>query len=270
MSYKKTGHIVSLSNAKSTVKTDPIPSKDTVKATSLFQNHLLVAKSSEPQLHITNYDYGVAGILFLSFVLYVWLFVTNRKRLNQVIKSFYINRYANQLAREEMALGNRVSIFLSVMFVFTLTIFFGEVIKYYGFITTSGSITFFLSIGLCIVIAYGIKLVCIKLLGFIFETPKVASDYILTLFLFANTCALFMLPVSVCVTFVKQVSPLVFIYTGFGILILFLVIRLIRGLIIGFNNPRASKFYLFLYLCTLEILPFVIMIKLFLLKINHY
>jgi hypothetical protein len=77
-----------------------------------------------------------------------------------------------------------------------------------------------------------------------------------------------MLPVVVGLAFVKQLPTHLFIYTGAGIFVSFLCIRLLRGAIIGFNSIRISKFYLFLYLCTLEILPFVIMVKLFMLKIK--
>jgi len=72
---------------------------------------------------------------------------------------------------------------------------------------------------------------------------------------------LFMLPVVMCLAFVKQISPLVFIYSGFGLISVFLFTRLARGLIIGFNSMRVSKFYLFLYLCTLEFLPLLFAVK---------
>jgi hypothetical protein len=67
---------------------------------------------------------------------------------------------------------------------------------------------------------------------------------------------------------VKDVSPEVFIYSGGSVFVLLLLIRVLRGVLIGFNSIRVSKFYLFLYLCTLEILPFVIMAKLFMQNVN--
>ncbi|MBL7890070.1 MAG: DUF4271 domain-containing protein, partial [Bacteroidia bacterium] len=59
------------------------------------------------------------------------------------------------------------------------------------------------------------------------------------------------------------VSIEIFIKIGLYLLALFLFTRMVRGLIIGLNSVRVSKFYLFLYLCSLEILPLIVMIKIF-------
>jgi len=256
----KTAHVL-LKKDTLTLKQTPKDS-DSSTTFSLFRDHLLSPKNNQPQIHYTNYDYGFAGIIFFLYILYVWLYVSNRKRLTQIIKGFYINRYANQLAREEIALGNRVSVFLGILFVFTITLFIIQVNQYYGFITANTFILF-LIIGLSLVIVYSIKFICIKLLGFVFKMTKEASEYSMSIFLFVNALGLFMFPVVICLEFVKQSSPLFFIYIGIGIILVFLFMRLIRGLIIGLNSHGVSKFYLFLYLCTLEILPFVIAVKLF-------
>ncbi|MGQ0828913.1 MAG: DUF4271 domain-containing protein [Bacteroidota bacterium] len=243
--------------------------KDSIreKSPSLFQDHLLSPKNKHPQIHYTDYDFGFAAIIFFLYVLYIWLYVSNRKRLTQIIKGFYINHYANQLAREEMILGNRVSVFLGVLFVFTITLFFIQVNEYYGLVV-GNTFLLFTIIALSIALVYGIKLAFIRLIGFVFKMNKEANEYRMSIFLFGNALGLFMFPVVICLAFVKQASPRIFIYIGLSIILIFLFMRLVRGLVIGLNSQRVSKFYLFLYLCTLEILPFVIAIKLFLLNIK--
>ena len=233
---------------------------------SLFENHLLEVKNSESKIHYTKYDFLVAGILFISFALFVRLYVKNRKRLSQVIKSFYLN--TSQFSREGLSLGNGVSVFLSVLSVFTLSIFIGQLINYYGFSITTGNFNYFVVTSLLIILGYSLKLISIKILGYIFQTPKPASEYIITIFLFVNTLGLFMFPIVVCLAFAKQINPLIFIYSGYVIILYFLLMRFIRGFIIGLNTLRASKFYLFMYLCTLEIFPIVIMVKIIMLEIK--
>jgi len=234
----------------------------TLTSPSLFEDHLLNPKNNQPQIHYTDYDYGFAGIIFFLYMLYVWLYVSNRKRLTQIIKGFYINRYANQLAREEIMLGNRVSVFLGVLFVFTIALFTIQVNEYYG-LFTGNTFTLFVIIALGIAFIYSIKLIIIRILGHLFKMAKEANEYRMSIFLFGNVLGLFMFPVVICLAFVKQASPELFIYIGFSVILVFLFMRLIRGLVIGLNSQRVSKFYLFLYLCTLEILPFVIAVKLF-------
>jgi hypothetical protein len=260
----KHSHIISKDTVIAVKST--MSSIDTSKTESLFHHNLLRVRKETPQLHITKYDYGVASILFFAYLLFVWLYAINRKRLNQVIKAFYVNRYANQLAREEVSIGNRVTIFLSTLFVLTFALFVSQVANYYGFFIGDNQFILFIKVALIIIAAYGLKMLSVRIFGFIFQTQKEANDYAMTVFLFCNTLGLFMLPVVVCLAFVKQAPSELFIYCGYIIFGSFLCIRLLRGLIIGLNSIRISKFYLFLYLCTLEILPFVIMVKLFLLK----
>ncbi len=241
---------------------------DTFVTTSLFENHLLKQKSKDPSLHSTNFDFAIASVLLFAFILFVWLYVSNSKRLNQIIKSFYINRYANQLGRDELTLGNRVSIFLFSLFVITLSFFISQVADYYGLHKNENEALFFTQIALVICVIYGFKIMIVRVVGFVFQSQEEAGKYSMMIFLFCNILGLFLLPIVVCIAFVKDISPLFFIYSGFSIFVLLLFVRLLRGVVIGINGIRVSKFYLFLYLCTLEILPFVIMVKLFMINIK--
>lgn len=243
------------------------PVKDTTSYPSLFQNHLLTVKSDRPQLHVTQYDYWITGIFLFLFTLFVWLYVTNRKKLNQIINGFYQTHYVNENKRDEFSMGNRVSFFLSVFFVLTLSIFIARTLSYYQ-IPLFENMFVEVIIAFIIMLVYTVKFISINLFGNTFQVQKEASDYMLSVFLFCNVLGLFMLPVVLCLTFIKQVSPVVFIYTGMGIIITFVCVRVIRGIFIGLNSPRISKFYLFMYLCTLEILPFIILTKIFILKIR--
>ncbi|MFY9308837.1 MAG: DUF4271 domain-containing protein [Bacteroidia bacterium] len=243
--------------------------QDSLPAKSLFQNHLLPIKNKEPQLHITNTDFWVAGILLLIYILFVWLYVSNRKKLNQVIQTFYINRSGGQLTRDDLALGNRVSVFLSVFFIVNTTLFIRHLLPYYGFDFFNSNVSLLgVATAILIIITYGIKFLVIRLLGYVFKVQKEMSEYAMLVFLFCNTLGLFLLPVVIGLSFIDQVPPSVFIKIGLGIIAAFIGVRTVRGLFLGLNSSRISKFYLFMYLCTLEILPFIILAKLFMLEVK--
>lgn len=242
---------------------------DTSVAPSLFKEHLLAVKNTKPEIHFTNYDFVISGVLLFLYILFVWMYVSNYKKLSQIINGFYINRNSNQMSRDDLSIGNRVSFFLSIFFIITLTIFISRIIAYYGLqFGISNTAVLNLIIGVGIIVAYSLKFASIKLFGYIFKVQREASEYIMTIFLFCNTLGLFMLPIVVGLTFVRQVSPVVFIYSGIGVIVIFFMVRMIRGLILGLNSSEISKIYLFMYLCTLEILPIVIMVKLFMLIVK--
>jgi hypothetical protein len=204
-------------------------------------------------------------VLFISFCVFVWLYISNAKRLDQLLRSFYPNRLANPLSRDEYSGSNRVGFLLSFLFLFNITLFAGQVIEYYGLKLNLGKAQMYLVIAGGLVLMYLVKFIVIRLSGFVFKKEKEALDYSSSSFVFINSLGLFMLPVVVCLEFVSQVDPKVFIYTGIFFIMGFLAMRLLRGIVIGFNSNRVSKFYLFLYLCSLEIIPFVILVKLFML-----
>lgn len=238
---------------------------DTSLAPSLFQQSLLSPKSPKPKIHYSNYDYLLALILFFFYAVYVWLYVANRKRLNQLIKGFYFNRPNTQLSRDEYSGSNRMGVLLSLLFLFTITLFSVQVIDYYGIPVHVPRYWLYGIVGGSLVLMYLVKVLTVRLSGFVFKTSKEASEYIATLFLFINVLGLFMLPVVTCLAFVRQIPASVFVYTGCFFIAGFLCVRLVRGVVIGFSSNRVSKFYLFLYLCTLEIIPFVVLVKLFML-----
>lgn len=243
-------------------KTD-LSNSDTSLTTSLFKGHQLQVQHEKPVLHFTGYDYVVASILFLSFTAFVWLYVSNAKRLDQLIKGFYSNRSNNQSSRDEYSVTNRVGILLSLLFLFTISLFIGQVVDHLGLKVQISKVALYSVIIMVLIVMYLVKTALIRFLGFVFKTGKEAAEYSSSIFIFLNVLGLFMLPIVICLAFVKQINPNVFIYTGYFIILGFLCVRLIRGLVIGFNSNRVSKFYLFLYLCTLEIIPLVILIKLF-------
>lgn len=235
---------------------------------SLFEDHLLNPSGNKPIIHLTAYDYLPATILFLSFVLFVILYVYNRKRLNQMIKAFYLNRVANQLMREEVSFVNRTSVILSFVAVVCLSMFAFQLIDFYGMQFPFGKNQLLWIIPSTITGIYFLKIVVVKFMGYVFKTGTEADGYIYTILLFINTLGLFLLPVVIGIEFVKQAPPRLFIDLGYLIISAFLCTRMIRGVIIGINSTRVSGLYLFFYLCTLEILPLFILIKVFLLIIK--
>lgn len=183
-----------------------------------------------------------------------------------MISAFYLNRFNNLLSRDEFTIGNRVAVFLSVFFIVANTIFIVRLLSYFGVNVPFNTFILSLLTGGGLLIMYAAKMALINVFGYVFQVQKEASEYARLVFLYCNLLGLFMLPLSVCLVFMKQFSPAIFIGAGLVIIGIFILIRIVRGLFVGMNSTRISKLYLFMYLCTLEIMPFVILAKLFMLN----
>jgi hypothetical protein len=235
---------------------------------SLFENHLLQVKNTTPLLHVTQYDYVIFSVLLVLFSIFVWLYVYNNKVLQKTIQDFLQFRITSRRLVDTTGVRNRASFFLTFFFVVTLSILFGELLKYYNINLFKTTIPNELIIGISIVVIYLLKLLVIKIIGTIFKMQNEAEEYILQIISYLNVVGLFLFPIIILLSFFKAAPPVVFIYAGLITIVSFLGVRSLNGILLGLNSAKISKFYLFIYLCALEILPFIVIAKLIILRIK--
>ena len=193
-----------------------------------------------------------------------------RKRLKQVISSFITNRVVSQFVREESALSNRLSLSLVFIFIAVFSLFVYQCFSHYlhGIFIKEYSLLLYLKICVFIIIVYAVKVVIIRLLGFIFKMENMAWEYIFNILLFNKTLGLFLFPVTLLMTFFIQIPAQYFIFIGLSIIIVMYLLRTLRMLTVGLRSIGFSKFYLFLYLCALELLPLIILFKVFVVRFS--
>jgi Domain of unknown function (DUF4271) len=107
-----------------------------------------------------------------------------------------------------------------------------------------------------------IKVLLERLIGSLFEIDALIDSYIFQKTNYKNYLGLVLLPINILLIFTLQPKPSI-IYVVFGLLF---VINLI-GFITSFKTHQKllinNFFYFILYLCALEIAPYIILYKLF-------
>lgn len=228
---------------------------------SVFSDHLLHSVNNGPVFRNGTVYYWPIIILFLVFAIYVYINIVNPKKLLQVFHAVYSNQASKQLYREDYRLGKSVSVLLSAGFVLTIAFltyitnrFFGLILKdVYPF----KQYLFFVSV---ILIMYIIKLVSNKLISAATLTGELNSEYTFNVFVSAQTLGVILLPFAICIQFSKYPAEL-FLYPAMSICGLFFALRLTRGFILSVIEQNIGVVYIFLYLCALEILPLLVLIK---------
>ncbi|MFA4852523.1 MAG: DUF4271 domain-containing protein, partial [Bacteroidales bacterium] len=119
---------------------------------------------------------------------------------------------------------------------------------------------FFIKILAGVLLFYLFKMWLFNFSGFIFKTKKETSDYILNIYVFGQIAGVVLLPVIVLMSYLHSET---IIYAGGILLVLLYVYSLFRGVVCVTYGVKISVYYLFLYLCTLEILPLFILAKIF-------
>ena len=198
-------------------------------------------------------------VIVLSVMILGYLFSAFNSRFIAVIKAFFSNRFTEQLSREEHSLSHPSSVFLSANFLVTSSLFILLAIFSQGnfAVLNFSFLSFLLIVGIVLGI-YFIKILTLKILGFIFDKTIVVNEYIFIIYLVNQIIGISFIPVIIFIAYGQHTLANVFVYIGVLLFIFSLIIRVGKGAITVFSSGEVTPFYLFLYLCTFEILPLLL------------
>jgi hypothetical protein len=226
---------------------------------SLFVGHELGIKDFKLRpIDRTTTDWVTAIVIFCLFII-AWIQTNHSKRLRQIVRSVALPYYVNQLEREGNLYNERITLGLGFIFLNAISLLIFKLAEYFdslpdkfpGFITYififSGVFTFVIMKG-----------TIVRITGSIFKTWDQAHAYRLNALIFNQMVGLILFPFTLIIYY-WQSSP--YIWITLGIIGILLIYRFVRSILIGFTNTKFSVFHLILYLCTLEILPLLLMVK---------
>lgn len=184
----------------------------------------------------------------------------NRKRFSEYIQAIFSRNASIQIIRNEKVYGHRANVFFTSAYLLTASLLGLQIADITGLLPTDNQLPFFWLTLAIIMIAYFSKILIHKLLAVILSFDQLAQEYIFAISLY-NIAALFMILPS---TLIASYGPLEHKALSLSIAVILMGIsisaRIIRGVQIGING-QINLIYLFLYLCTLEILPLIIVFK---------
>ncbi len=203
----------------------------------------------------------VLGVIALLLVLFASLKISFSKQLQTIVQSFFSNRILNNLNKEDNLFTSWPFLLLFVQFGFTIGMFFYLVTQYYHLSFADSGFRFYVSISVLIVVLYVLKIVLLRLLGYLFNIQKPVNEYVSILYLSYFNIALMFIPLVIAFA----LSPLkygpYYISISFILLTIVFVFQFIRAGVNILSHYRFPKVYLFLYFCALEICPILILIK---------
>lgn len=199
----------------------------------------------------------VVGIL----IWLAWIRTLYDYKWNVFIRSIFTERYIGKLMKEEIHILQKLFYALFLVFVISLGLYFYRSMQLKEIASVAGYTNFKLFAVICagIIGLYILKLILLKLVGAIFNAQKELDEYINIVLLYNNVAGILLLPIVILLIWAPYTT--IMLYVGGGILVLTYLYRILRGIGIGLSNRKLSKVYLFYYLCTLEICPMLIGIK---------
>jgi hypothetical protein len=237
---------------------------------SIFSGHELPIKHQlTPKERAKGFDGFFTAVLFLGFLLFVLVRVYSPRKLNQMFIAFVNPAAMNQLLREEYAFTNRSSLLLLLIYLLVFPLFAFQTILYFlngnfpGGTSPAHIFSGYVLIMGFVFAVYLIKILVTRFLASAFGLQATGSEYIYTILLFNKVIGLLIYPLVMLIAFAHQLNSANILKAGIGVLTILLIYRTLRLIQIGLSASGVSFLYLFLYLCTLEILPFLVLIKLF-------
>ncbi len=198
----------------------------------------------------------------LWFIIYIFLFLLaavainfNRSYPLALIKSTY-NQNQLRILFKDAFKGNQLLIFgfLYFIFIFNAGIFLYLSFRIFGLAS--------ISLLMSVLIVFGVYLTrhfILWVLSFVFPLAKEASYYSYTIGIYNLALGLALMIVNILLSFVDPETGKMLIFSGLTIILALYLMRQARGLLNNMPLILSSKFHFIIYLCTVEIAPWILL-----------
>jgi hypothetical protein len=195
-------------------------------------------------------------------VLLIWVNPFKNKKIKQYFNLLVSNRFIEQLIREEDAFLNpqNLRLFL-IYFISTSILIFNGINLFSDGLAISVGWRLFLIIMLIIPVLFFVKALVLFLSNITFKANEAIDKYSFNMYVSTKILALLLiLPVIFSSFGFFEIRKLAVLFGG-GIYALIYGLRIGKSMLTGWQNKLAPTQYIILYICTLEIAPFAILMK---------
>jgi len=206
-------------------------------------------------------DMWILGVIVSLTLFLAVIRVSYPNEIITMIQAFYNNRVLAQISKEDNLFNSWPFIFLYLLFGFTIGMFLYLVSKYTQLGGVAEDFNLYLIFSISILVLFTLKIITLRFLGFLFNISRLVREYVSILYLSYFNTALLFLPLVLVMAFLPRNLASSFVVFAIFILAITFLLQLLRAGNSIFKTYSLSKFYLILYLCTLEIGPILILIK---------
>ena len=235
----------------------PLKTRNTVQEAP---ETVAVAVKREPAYLRENW---ILGVLILAFLLITWTKIRFGKLLNQTLSGIWNYKNSNALFRNKSSLYQWTSVILTSNFFLTFTLFIYLFLKAVYPSVFTGDLShmkIYIYIMAGVVAVYFYFMLMIRITGLISLAREPMQEFSAFTKLFFHNVGLFLFPLTAIIPYVYEPVAKQLLWLGVIVVALLYLFRVVK-LITIFIQKRFSLFLMILYLCTLEILPVAILLK---------
>jgi len=197
-------------------------------------------------------------LLILGTSMIAYVISVHRKRSNMLAKTFINWKLSKQIIRYEKVYSHPVNIALNINFIISVSLFAVLALKLLNPDKFNIQNHFPQVLGLLLL--YGLfKITSHKFMAWIFQLQELIEEYIFQLNLINKYTGVFFLILTALLIY-SPLNESIILTIGASIFVILSVLQLSRGVMIGIQKVK-NLFFIILYLCTLEILPWLVVGK---------
>ncbi|QIA09849.1 DUF4271 domain-containing protein [Draconibacterium halophilum] len=209
--------------------------------------------------HYQNNDW-LTMIIFVSIAIFASIRYTYAKYIKQLFLSLFNYATSARMLNDKNYPVFHAAFRLEAIYYIVLPIFVYQCLSLFKWKNTTINPAYFgLIFGGVLLYFFGKKFIYLTL-GMLFETQNETREYLFNYDNFNRSLSLFFLPLVISIQFAPLKTPVFIVIAGLVVLFILNLLLLKRGAIILLKK-QFSLFYLFLYLCSLEILPLLLIYK---------
>ena len=223
----------------------------------MFTRHWLSVTQFQWDL-VTRPNSWLTLIFCLLLFIFTMTFLTFRRKLTLISRALFSQRHFSLLQREGKIIEDRSSVFVLAFDLITITTglamfcetYFPSAVSKWPFIAYIGLIL------TSLLVAYIFKLFCNELYAHLFGREKERTTVNQYKFIFITDFSVFLFPLLILTHYSGLRAVYYLIAVVFVALFAVWIYRMLK-----INSMNGHRFHFFLYFCTLEILPWVLFLK---------
>lgn len=235
-----------------------IPEENNVAAPSHFQKEKKTSAKISKVVEDKNFRFWLTlmMLVFLALISSVY-----RSQLKRAYRAFSNENVMRMLHREKGTVTYFPYYILYALFVLNAGIYIYLLLRHYKEASHVENLSLLGYVIGGVALLLLLKHMVISFLGMIFPIQKETSIYNMTITIFGVILSLVLFVFNILIAYVPTELTPIFIYISFFIIGSIYIFRSIRGLSIGSKFLNHNKFHFFIYLCSLEIAPALILWK---------
>ncbi len=200
-------------------------------------------------------------VFLLILINIAYVRISYERRLDRLFSSLLRIQILRQIMREELVFSHRASVLLFLNFCLAVALIAYSLLKYLELpLPLGGDWMGFSLITAAVAMLYLGKLALSRFFRWVFEDEGLIREYLFEVFLVNKAFGISAIPLALALAFLN-VGNLWPIFLLAGLLALTAILfRLVQGMRMA-SAYRISPLYIILYLCTLEILPLLLIAK---------